>query len=131
MPQPTTFFVLLVWKFSMKKDQILKYTIFQLYKNISLTHYSPVLLFYTPWKYQKTERFSDVFRGYRKATPSCNGLNQVLKFTEGFLTDRFYVTKSIKSARHSAIFKSQNEFKLTIELPWEQLAHRTTWQQVV
>ena len=31
-----------------------------------LTHYSLVLLFYTPWKYQKTFRFLDVFRGYRK-----------------------------------------------------------------
>ena len=39
-----------------------------------LIHYSLVLLFYTPWKLQKTFRFSDVFRGYRKATPGCNGL---------------------------------------------------------
>ena len=43
----------------------------------TLTHYSPVLLFYTPWKHQKTFRFSDVFRGYRKATPGCNGLNNI------------------------------------------------------
>ena len=34
----------------------------------TLTHYSPVLLFYTPWKH-------DVFRGHRKVTPDCNGLN--------------------------------------------------------
>ena len=40
-----------------------------------LTYHSPVLLFYTPRKHQKTFRFSDVFRGYRKATPGCNGLN--------------------------------------------------------
>ena len=33
-----------------------------------------MLLFYTPWKHQKTFRFSDVFRGYRKATPGCNRL---------------------------------------------------------
>ena len=33
-----------------------------------------MLLFYTPWKHQKTFSFSDVFRGYRKATPGCNGL---------------------------------------------------------
>ena len=39
-----------------------------------LTHCSLVLLFYTPWKHQKTFMFSDLFRGYRKATPSCNGL---------------------------------------------------------
>ena len=39
-----------------------------------LTHYSPVLLTYTPWKYQKIFRSSDVFRGCRKATPGCNGL---------------------------------------------------------
>ena len=44
----------------------------------ALTHYSPVLLFYIPWKHQKTLRFSDVFRGYRKATPGCNGLNGLL-----------------------------------------------------
>ena len=43
---------------------------------MSLTHYSPVLLFYTPWKHQKTFRFPDVFRGYTKATPGCNGLNK-------------------------------------------------------
>ena len=41
----------------------------------SLTHCSPVLLFYTPWK-QKIERFSDVFREYRKATLRCNRLNE-------------------------------------------------------
>ena len=39
-----------------------------------LTHYSLVLLFFTPWIHQKTFRFPDVFRGYRKATPGCNGL---------------------------------------------------------
>ena len=33
-----------------------------------------MLLFYTHWKHQKTIRFSDVFRGYKKATPGCNGL---------------------------------------------------------
>ena len=43
-------------------------------KICNLTHYSPVLLFFTPWKYQKTFTFSDIFRGYRKATPGCNGL---------------------------------------------------------
>ena len=39
-----------------------------------LTCYSPVLYFYTPWKRQKTFRFSDVFSGYRNTTPGCNGL---------------------------------------------------------
>ena len=46
-----------------------------LWNHCCLTHYSPVLLFYTPWK-QKIFRFSDVFRGYRKAIPGYNGLNQ-------------------------------------------------------
>ena len=44
-------------------------------ENASLTHSNPVLLFYTP--YQKTFRFSSVFRGYRKATPGCNGLKKL------------------------------------------------------
>ena len=34
-----------------------------------------MLLFYTPWKYQKTLRFSDILKGSRKATPGCNGLS--------------------------------------------------------
>ena len=41
---------------------------------LCLIHYSPVLLFYNPWIHQKTWRFSDFFRGYKKATPGCNGL---------------------------------------------------------
>ena len=41
---------------------------------ISLIHYSPVLLFHTPWKHLKAFRFSDVSRGHWKATPGCNGL---------------------------------------------------------
>ena len=30
---------------------------------IALTQFSPVLYCYTPWKHQKTQKFSDVFRG--------------------------------------------------------------------
>ena len=33
-----------------------------------LTHFQQMLHFYTPWKHQKTEGFSDVFRGYRSGT---------------------------------------------------------------
>ena len=55
---------------------------------MSLTHYSPVLLFYTPWKHQKTFRFSDVFRGYKKVTLGCNGL--IMKF----LPDNNFISKS-------------------------------------
>ena len=33
-----------------------------------------MLLFYTRWNHQKTYRFSDLLRGYRRATPGCNGL---------------------------------------------------------
>ena len=40
-------------------------------KSTKLRFHSPVLLIYVPWKHQK---FSDVFRRYRKATPDCNGL---------------------------------------------------------
>ena len=43
--------------------------------NNALTHCIPVLLFYTNLKHQKTYSFSDFFRGYRKATPGCNGLS--------------------------------------------------------
>ena len=53
-------------------------TIFEIL--LKLTHYSLVLLFYTPWKHQKTRsiRFSDIFRVYRKAATCCNGLIKCL-----------------------------------------------------
>ena len=51
-----------------------------------LSHYSLVLLFYTSWKHQKTFRFSDVFRVYKKATPGCNGLISNLQFTLALLS---------------------------------------------
>ena len=73
-----------------KHSQGTKYTNFNYYQQqwFNLTHCSPVLLFYTLWKHnktfrlffytlwkhQKTFRFSDVFRGDRKATAGCNGL---------------------------------------------------------
>ena len=34
----------------------------------------PGVAFLYPWKHQKTLKF--VFRGYKKATPGCNGLNK-------------------------------------------------------
>ena len=37
-----------------------------------LTHFQPMLHFYTPWKHQKT--YGDVFKGYRSWTLGENGL---------------------------------------------------------
>ena len=39
-----------------------------------------MLLFYTPWKHQKSFRFLNIFRGYRKATTDSNGLNGHVAF---------------------------------------------------
>ena len=56
---------------------------------LPLTHHSPLLLFYTPRKHQKTFRFPDVFRGYGKATPGCNRLTtNILKTPEKLLEKR-------------------------------------------
>ena len=44
------------------------------WRTCRLTPYSPVLLFYTPWKHQNLKVFW-CFQGYRKATPGCNGLS--------------------------------------------------------
>ena len=60
-------------------------------KNLSsvsrLTHYSTVLLFYTPWKHQKTFTCSDVFRGYQSNT----GM-QWIKFLWNFWFICLYLT---------------------------------------
>ena len=39
-----------------------------------LTHSFPMHPFSTPWKQQKTVRFSDIFRGQRKGALGANGL---------------------------------------------------------
>ena len=57
-------------------------------KTFYLTHYSPVLLFYTPWKHHKTFRFSEVFKRHRKATLGCNGLIKNLFHLEIFRKSR-------------------------------------------
>ena len=70
------------WSFSTKLGTLKNfYILFYFLVSVCLlrlTLYRPMLLFHTPWKHQKTFRFSDVFRGYRKATPGCNGLNNIL-----------------------------------------------------
>ena len=38
-----------------------------------LTHFMPLISFYTPWKHQ----LSDVFRGYRKRPVAWNGLKKL------------------------------------------------------
>ena len=90
---------------------------------LSLTYYSPVLLFYTPWKYQKTFRFSDIFRGYRKATPGCNGLNS-LRCSIYFSSGDIYKWHVCHYPTNIYLFRVRNtskryeiSSKLTIETP--------------
>ena len=70
-----------------------------------LTHYRPVLLFYTSWKHQKTSRFSDVFRGYRKAAPGCNWLIQVKNIST---VTNLPKTSKILFCRHYYYFLNKN-----------------------
>ena len=44
-------------------------------KSLDLIHSLPMQLLSTPWKHQKTVRFSNVFRGFRKGALGTNGLN--------------------------------------------------------
>ena len=44
---------------------------------LSLSPLQPDVAFLYHLKTSETFRFSDIFRGYRKATPGCNGLNVV------------------------------------------------------
>ena len=39
----------------------------------------PGVAFLYPLKNQETSRFSNIFRGYRKARPTCNGLNSTIE----------------------------------------------------
>ena len=55
----------------MKDDFYLKYITMT-----TLTHSFPMHPFSTPWKHEKTVRFSDVFREQRKGALGTNGLNR-------------------------------------------------------
>ena len=44
-------------------------------KNSRIFHFMPLVSFYAPWKHQKKEVFSDIFRGYRKRPVARNGLS--------------------------------------------------------
>ena len=39
-----------------------------------LTHFCPMVYFYTPWKHLKTVRFTDISKEYRCTTLATNGL---------------------------------------------------------
>ena len=43
----------------------------------NLTHLLPMHTFSTPWKHQKTFRYSDVFKGLRKSALRTNGLTRL------------------------------------------------------
>ena len=94
-------------------------------ESISLTNYSPVLLFYTPWKHQKTFRFSDVFRVYRKATPGCNGLNSSWnrQKTSRFLTKNCrnleIISKDLKMPTDNASWLQLEKLIIIEILTWQ------------
>ena len=84
------------------KSHLLKLKKKGLWKNLELDGdlelipYSQVLLFYTSLKHQKT------FRGYRKATPGCNGLTSRYRFLEleiwaSLTFETFNVTEQIEA----------------------------------
>ena len=78
----TMIFFLSPWSFSIKLGTLKNFHILFYFLAsvclLRLTLYRPMLLFHAPRKHQKTFRFSDVFGGYRKATPGCNGLSNIL-----------------------------------------------------
>ena len=60
-----------------------------------LTHFFPMHLFSTPWKHQKTLRFSDFFRGWRKGALGTNGLSigNVIAFYVLYRMNEYHLKK--------------------------------------
>ena len=91
-------------------------------KIIHLTHFSPVLHCYTPWKHQKTFRLSDVFRGYSNLTLGwgqynyLTGIHQLslhkkMKFSiEDFFSKLLdlYIIKLLIKNTHCVVVKKTN-----------------------
>ena len=92
------------------------------------TQYSSELLFYTPSKHQKTFRFSDVFRGYRKATPGCNGLfrdstSYYFKLRCRLVFSRFFDTRG-----YLGNVKDKSTRKLVSPVKWNDWLYAYTLQ---
>ena len=120
---------------SLEQDPIRKTTdMYRDHPSIKVTHYSPLLLFYTPWKHWKTFRFSDVFRWYRKATPGCNGLiknknnSQIVRFNQIKIEEvkKLHQNLDLKKASQKVDIKT-NVLRKNVELfakyAWDNINH--------
>ena len=58
-----------------------------------LTKFMPLVSFYTLWKYQKTRKFSDVFRGYRKKLVARNWLSKYMSASMLIIFNLFLTLK--------------------------------------
>ena len=87
---------------------------------IHLTHYSPVLLFYTSWKHKKTS-------GLIKATPGCNGLNLLNIRSEnwqGSLSVFFLSQFFLKNIHESLDCREKGKLNPLIALYLSHLLHQ-------
>ena len=66
-----------------------------------LTHFWPMLPFYTPWKHQKTKGFSGVFKGYKMGKLARNGLS-----INKTLSPKVTLKKKLLPKSRKTIFKS-------------------------
>ena len=77
-----------------------------------------MLLFYTP-------RFSDFFRGYRKATPDCNGLSEFFCAVStncsnvSYQGSPAYLDFSLTYLFEGILYNQKNDVLYNVELPHE------------
>ena len=106
------------WIYTLQLSEYLRSTF------VHLTHYSPVLLIYTPWKNQKTFRFSDVFRGSRRATPRCNGLN--FRYCNCFKQRAPWHSDNYRSA--DSLFPLFEYFSFKLQALRQSFFYKNIWQ---
>ena len=77
----------------------------------TLTHFCLLLLIYNPRK-QKTFRLSDVFRGYRQATPGCDRLRLVKDY---LIRCNRYLNVSITKLLLKYVKDSYDKYNIELE----------------
>ena len=84
--------------FTVQKHNLFMFT--KSHRAAILSHFMPLVSFYTPLRTWENQRFSDVFRGYRKSTVAWNGLISSLRTARSKFCNQVWVGKPFLKIRY-------------------------------
>ena len=107
------------------KVKITYTTNWPLYNHSHLTHSFPIHPFLTPWKHQKTFRFSDVFRRERKGALGTNRLSKMSKLNDSLHKNVQRDWWCLTCKRNTLIWKNkQLQLDFLLKQDWFKFIYR-------